>query len=61
MPEHTPEPVGQTQPGSAVHVLAVVFRLHARGVPEHVPALGVLTRQPGVDGQVEVDRDAHDE
>lgn len=59
-PEHRPEPVGQVQPGSAAQAVAVVFELQDLGVPEHVPAAGVLTRQPGTAGQVDVDRDAHD-
>ena len=61
MPEHRPVPVGQAQPGSAAHVVEVVFEPQDLGVPAHVPAVGVFTRQPGTDGQVDVDRGAHDE
>jgi hypothetical protein len=59
VPEQVPAPVGQVQPGSAAQVVALVLPLHARGVPVHVPAVGVSTRQPGTDGQVDVDSEAH--
>jgi hypothetical protein len=56
-----PKPVGQAHPGSAAQVVAVVFVLHDQGVPAQVPRGGVFIRQPGTDGQVDVDKDAHDE
>jgi hypothetical protein len=60
VPVHTP-PVGHTHPGSAAQVVAVVFRLQALGAPVQVPAVGVLTRQPGTPGHSDVDKAAHDE
>lgn len=60
VPEQVPAAVGQLQPGSAAQAVALVFRLQARGVPVHVPPAGVSTRQPGTDGQVDVDTEAHD-
>jgi hypothetical protein len=53
--------VGQAHPGSAAQVVAVVFEAQDLGVPVHVPSVGVFIRQPGTDGQVDVDRAAHDE
>lgn len=52
--------MGHVQPGSAAQVDAVAFVPHPRGVPEHAPALGVLSLQPGTVVHVEFDSDAHD-
>lgn len=60
-PEHAPVLVGQVQPGSAAQAVAVGFALQALGVPVHRPALGVLTRHPGTEAQIDVDKDAHEE
>ena len=60
VPAHVPGPAGQVQPGSVAQVVEVEFKLQDLGVPAQVPPVGVFTRQPGTEGHVAIDKDAHD-
>jgi hypothetical protein len=60
VPEQVPGPVGQVQPGWAVQLVEERLALQALGFPVHVPAVGVLTRQPGTVEHAAVDNAPHD-
>ena len=60
VPEQVPGPAGQVQPGWATQVAEERLALQTLGVPVQVPAVGVLTRQPGTAEQLEVDSETHE-